>query len=170
MKTRKEKKKVQIGNYTLMGENCTIEDDVTIGPFCEIYDNVHIKKGTILQGRNRIAPNCIIGENCTLKNGATLTNHVTLKKNIFMGPNSIILGDDSSRNGERPTTVEENTSIGAGSIVKAGKNICSNVTIGAMTFVNTDIKNSGTYVGVPVKNKAISIWRKDAFRKSSYFG
>tara|TARA_B100001250_G_scaffold410019_1_gene435615 strand:- start:1825 stop:2334 length:510 start_codon:yes stop_codon:yes gene_type:complete len=157
--------KHKIGKYSIIGDGVIIGDNVIIGPYCEIYDGVNIGKNTILQGRNRIGPNCQIGENCTLKNGATLTNHTTLENGVFLGPNSIILGDDLSRNGKNNTVIGFNTQVGAGSIIKAGKKIAPNVVIGALSFVNKDISDDGIYVGVPIGKKPISVWNKTAFQR-----
>jgi len=157
--------RLHIGKYSIISDSAIIEDGATIGPYCEIHDGAHIKKGAVLQGRNRIGPHCVIGENVTLKNGAVLTNHTTIEDNVFMGPNSIVLGDDLSRNGKQNTLIGANTQIGAGTIIKAGKSICDNVIIGALTFVNKDITHSGTYVGIPVKRKSISVWSNNAFHR-----
>ena len=156
---------LHIGKYSIISESAIIEDGATIGPYCEIHDGAHIKKGALLQGRNRIGPNCVINENVTMKNGAVLTNNTVVEENVFMGPNSIVLGDDLSREGKSNTTIGKNTHIGAGTIIKAGVSICSNVTVGALTFVNKDITKSGTYVGIPVKRKSISVWSNDAFHR-----
>ena len=156
---------LHIGKYSIISDSATIEDGARIGPYCEIHDGAHIKKGALLQGRNRIGPNCVINENVTMKNGAVLTNNTVVEENVFMGPKIIVLGDDLSREGKSNTTIGKNTHIGAGTIIKAGVSICSNVTVGALTFVNKDITKSGTYVGIPVKRKSISVWSNDAFHR-----
>tara|TARA_Y100000004_G_C8934512_1_gene421486 strand:- start:640 stop:1134 length:495 start_codon:yes stop_codon:yes gene_type:complete len=157
--------RLQIADYCIISDSAIIEEGAVIGPYCEIGDGAHIKSGALLQGRNRIGPNCVVNDGVIMKNGSVLTNHTTLESNVFMGPNSIVLGDDLSRDGKRNTTIGNNTHVGAGSIVKAGVSVCENVTIGALTFVNKNITKSGTYVGIPVKRKSIALWSNDAFHK-----
>lgn len=45
----------------------------------------------------------------------------------------------------------DNVIIGAGSTIVGPVTICDNVVIGAMSLVNVDISEPGTYVGIPVR-------------------
>jgi serine acetyltransferase len=45
----------------------------------------------------------------------------------------------------------DNVVVGTGSTVIGPVTICDNVIIGAMSLVNKDITEPGTYVGIPVK-------------------
>ena len=141
---------LNIGPYCLIGENLQAEN-VSIGPYCEIKNNVTLGSNVVLQGRNRIAENCVIDDNVTIKYGTILTNYVHIKECTFVGPNVIIFGDDASRNGDRTTTIGSNCFIGGGAKINAGINIGDNVIIGASSFVNKDCLEEGTYVGSPIR-------------------
>ena len=83
---------LNIGPYCLIGENLQAEN-ASIGPYCEIKNNVTLGSNVVLQGRNRIAKNCVIDDNVTIKYGTILTNYVHIKECTFVGPNVIIFGD-----------------------------------------------------------------------------
>ena len=143
-------KGLTIGPYCLISENLRAENS-TIGPYCEIKKNVTLSSNVVLQGRNRIAQNCVIDDNVIIKYGTILTDYVHIKENTFIGPNVIIFGDDGSRSGARTTTIGSNCFIGGGAKINAGINIGDNIIIGASSFVNKDCLEEGTYVGSPIK-------------------
>ena len=110
-----------------------------------------IKENAIIQGRIRMGESCLIEENVTIKYGTILTSNVLLKKNCFLGPNVITLGSTHKRETIHGTIVGENTYIGAGSKIAGGVEVGDNITVGAMSFVNKNIFESGIYVGIPIK-------------------
>lgn len=54
----------------------------------------------------------------------------------------------------------DNVVIGTGSTVMGPVTICDNVIIGAMSLVNKDISEPGTYVGIPVKKISNHVSKK----------
>ena len=142
---------IEIGNFNVIGKNVFVGHNVRIGHNCIIEDNVKIGNNVILQANIKIAADTVIEDDCTLKHGTILTNKVLLKKNVFMGPNTITLGGTHKRETIHGTIIGENSYIGAGSQIAANTKICDDVTLGAFTFVNKDITESGTYVGIPAR-------------------
>ncbi len=63
---------VYIGAFTYIGENVTIADNVKIYPNCYIGDNVSIGEDTILFAGAKIYYECIIGSNCVINSGAII--------------------------------------------------------------------------------------------------
>ena len=90
-----------------------------------INSGVKIGRGVIVNTSSSIDHDCSVGDYCHIAVGAHLCGTVT---------------------------VGENTWIGAGSTISNNVSICSNTTIGAGAVVIGDIKEKGTYVGVPAKN------------------
>jgi serine O-acetyltransferase len=76
----------------------------------------------------------IIGDNCTIAQGVTV------------GQNSI--GNVAS--GEYPI-LESDINLGANSVVIGKIRIGCNVTVGAMTLVNKDVRGDSTVVGIPFR-------------------
>ncbi len=140
-----------IGSYNVIGNNVWCGKNVQIGHHCIIEDYVTIGNDVILQGNIKVASGAKIGNNCTLKHGTILTNQCILKDNVFMGPNTITLGGTHERKTEHGTVIGENCYIGGGSQIAANKNLCANVTTGALSFVNKDITDPGIYVGIPAR-------------------
>ena len=68
-----------------------------------------------------------------------------------MGPNTITLGGNHKREIIHGTVIGENCYIGAGSQIAANTQICDDVVLGAITFVNRNIVELGTYVGIPAR-------------------
>lgn len=145
-----------IESGVLLDGKCEIKNGAIIGPGCELKNNVIIEEGVVLQGRNRIAKNCIIKENSLIKYGSILTSNVLVGKNVFIGPNVIFLGSELSRSAthagaDNTSTIGDLAFVGAGTKVNAGINICNNAIIGAMSFVNKEISEAATYVGCPIR-------------------
>lgn len=111
--------------------DCTIGDNVFIGPFVEIQKNSIVNNNTKISSHSFICSGVTIGEDCFIGHGVMFTNdkfdcdvsnNWILKKtmignNVRIGSNSTIL----------PIIIENNVIIGAGSVVT--KNIKSNLII-----------------------------------------
>ncbi|MEA3316229.1 MAG: acyltransferase [Campylobacterota bacterium] len=116
---------------------CILEDNVFVGPFCEIQKGVRIGINTRVQSHTFI---------CEL---------VTIKEDCFIGHGVMFINDlfKDGKPSENPklwkeTLISSNVSIGSNSTILP-INICSNVVIGAGSVVTKDIKESGFYVGNP---------------------
>ncbi|WP_334088086.1 acyltransferase [Helicobacter typhlonius] len=118
---------------------CTLDDDVFVGPFCEIQCDAHICKRTRVQSHSFICSRVSIGEDC------------------FIGHNVMFINDKFSIGAPAPTSdIWESTHIG--NRVCIGSNatilpvsICDDVVIGAGAVVTKDITQSGFYVGNPAR-------------------
>ena len=129
-------KKVKIGNGVIINsfsylENCKIENKVTIGPYARIRPGtilktgskignfVEVKKSTIGK-KSKIPHLSYIGDSIlesSVNIGAgTITcnydgikkNKTKIKKNVFIGSNSSLVA---------PVTINENSIVGAGSVI-----------------------------------------------------
>jgi UDP-3-O-[3-hydroxymyristoyl] glucosamine N-acyltransferase len=142
---------VTIGNHTILHKGIQIGDDSVVGSFCEIGKNVKIGRNVVVQGRIRTGDDCTIEDDVTIKYGTILTGNVLLKRKCFLGPNVITLGSTHKRVELHGTVVGERTYIGAGSKLAGAVKVGDDIVVGAMSFVNRDIYESGIYVGIPVK-------------------
>jgi len=141
----------EIGHFNVIGRNVKVGDYAIIGHGCIIEDNVKIGNRVILQGNIKIASGTIIQDLCILKHGTILTNNALLKRNVFMGPNTITLGGTHKRVSEHGTIIGRNCYIGAGSQIAANKQLYDDITLGALSFVNRNLTESGIYIGIPVR-------------------
>jgi acetyltransferase-like isoleucine patch superfamily enzyme len=148
MSTSVISEKAKIGENVKIGHFCIIEDDVIIGDnttiigsnckftaYCEIRDNVKVGNGTTFGSRCTISANGIIGDNVTIKYGFVLTDTPVLEK----GDEKIVgyIGD--------------NTLIGANVTLMPGFNIGKNATIGACSQVRNNVGDNEIWFGSPAK-------------------
>lgn len=147
-----------IDSKSLIEGPCIFEDDVVIGPDCEIRPGVTVRSSSYLQGRNRIANNCVIESGVTIKYGSILTSNVYVGEDCFIGPNVIMTGDDTSRVQEeagnrKSTRIGAGTFIGANSIFMPAVHIGSGCIIGACSFIREDTFDKEVWFGNPAKFK-----------------
>ena len=118
---------------------CILEDNVFVGPFCEIQKGVRIGKNTRIQSHSFICELVTIGEDCFIGHGVMFVNDL-FKEGKPAG--------DSSK--WKETIIENNVSIGSNATILPVR-ICSNVVIGAGSVVTRDILKSGIYAGNPAR-------------------
>lgn len=119
--------------------DCTLCDDVFIGPFCEIQGDVRIGRRTRIQSHSFICSLVDIGEDC------------------FIGHGVVFINDKFSQGHPAPhSSMWESTHIG--NRVSIGSNatilpvsICDDVVIGAGAVVTHSITRSGFYAGNPAR-------------------
>lgn len=117
---------------TLIHPNAVICRDVKIGngsvimAGAVINTNVYIGDGVIVNTASSIDHDCVIGNYSHVSVGAHIAGTVNVGECVFIGAGATLINNLS---------IENNCKIGAGATVI------------------TDIKDSGTYVGVPAKKK-----------------
>lgn len=112
-----------------------IDPSVIIGNVSMGIGNI-ICAGTIATVNIKINNFNIINLDCTIGHDDILSDFITLYPSVNVSGN---------------TTIDELVEIGTGTQIIQGKNICSNVIIGAGTVIVKDINEEGTYVGVPAR-------------------
>lgn len=115
---------------------CELGEDVFIGPFVEIQNNVVIGNQTRVQSHSFICSNVSIGSDCFIGHGVMFTNDKFINRKLskdFL-----------------PTTIGNKVYIGSNATILP-VSICDDVVIGAGAVVTRDITESGTYVGNPAR-------------------
>ncbi|MDM3277988.1 N-acetyltransferase [Citrobacter sp. Ce104] len=119
--------------------DCTLGDNVFVGPFVEIQGNTQIGADSKIQSHTFICEYVSLGARCFIGHGVMFAN------DMFRGgkPNAdrnswgrIIIGDD--------------VSIGSGATILA-VTICDGAVIGAGSVVTKSITEKGVYAGNPAK-------------------
>jgi sugar O-acyltransferase (sialic acid O-acetyltransferase NeuD family) len=115
---------------------------VLIHPKSILGEQVKIEQGTVVMAGAII--NCCtrIGKGCIINTGATIDHDNIIEDYVHISPGANLAGT---------VRVGKGTWIGIGSIVSNNLSIVDNCTIGAGGLVVNDIKEAGTYVGVPVR-------------------
>lgn len=119
---------------------CKLDDNVFIGPFCEIQKGVSIGRNTKVQSHSFICELVTIGSDCFIGHGVMFIN------------DQFSSGGPAQGNKElwKETVVENNVSIGSNVTLLPVK-ISANVVIGAGSVVTKDINEPGVYCGNPAK-------------------
>lgn len=119
---------------------CTLEDDVFVGPFVEIQKGVKIGKKSKVQSHTFICELVTIGDDCFIGHGVCFINDLFANG----GP----AGGDQSLWEE--TKIGNRVSIGSNATILP-VTICNDVVIGAGAVVTKNIVESGVYVGNPAR-------------------
>jgi acetyltransferase-like isoleucine patch superfamily enzyme len=115
---------------------CTLHDEVFVGPFVEIQNDVIVRNRTRIQSHTFICSNVSIGEDCFIGHGVMFTNDKFANRKLSKNFLSTIIGNK--------------VYIGSNSTILP-VSICDDVVIGAGSVVTKDITESGTYTGNPAK-------------------
>jgi len=117
----------------------TLQDEVFIGPFCEIQRGVTLGRRTRVQSHTFICELVTVGEDCFIGHGVMFVND-----RLRNGP---ARGDTALW---ETTSIADRVSIGSNATILP-VSICSDVVIGAGSVVTRDIDHPGTYAGNPAR-------------------
>lgn len=115
-----------------------------VHPSAQIAFNAEIGKGTIVMANAVVNACANVGEHCIINTGAIIEHDNVIEDYVHISPNVALGGT---------VRVGALTHVGIGATVKNNTEICSDCTIGAGAVVVKNIKEPGTYVGVPIRKK-----------------
>ena len=111
-----------------------------IHPDAVISENVSIGQGTAVMAGAVINANARIGSGCIINTCASVDHDDQVGDYVHISVGAHLAGT---------VTVGDDTWVGIGAAVSNNISICENCMIGAGAVVVRDLKESGTYVGVP---------------------
>ena len=114
-----------------------------IHPTAAISDiDVEISAGTVVMANAVINTGTRIGKHCIINSGAVVEHDNRISDFVHISVGAKLAGTVS---------VGKSSWIGIGATVSNNVDICANCMIGAGAVVIRDIRDTGTYVGVPVE-------------------
>lgn len=113
-----------------------------IGRNVKMSKYINMGKGNIICEGNILTTNINIGDFNHINLSCTIGHDVIIENYITVYPGVNISGN---------VKIGNNSEIGTGSKIIQGKNISSDIIIGAGSVIVKDLCEKGTYVGVPVK-------------------
>ena len=144
--TMEEDKIVAIGNAEIRQKiQSQLSNLVTlIHPSAVVSRRVHIGEGTVIMAGAVINTDVVIGKGCIINTGASVDHDCKLEDFVHVSVGAHVAGTVS---------IGSKTWIGAGATVSNNVSICGHCMIGAGAVVVKDLKKSGIYIGVPVREK-----------------
>jgi len=125
---------VKVWHFTYVGDNTIIGDDVMIGSLCHIDYNVKIGSHVRIEGLTYIPPQTVIGDN------------------VFIGPATVFTNDPYPPSKKMVGVIVENdVSIGARSVIKAGVRLGRGCVIAMGSVVTKDVPSETLVMGSPAK-------------------
>lgn len=119
--------------------DCTLGDNVFIGPFVEIQGHTQIGDNSKVQSHTFICEYVTVGRNCFIGHGVMFANDMFREGK----PNA-------DRESWGRITLGDNVSVGSGATILA-VSICDGVVIGAGSVVTRSISEKGVYAGNPAR-------------------
>lgn len=114
-----------------------------IHPSAAIADiDVEIGAGTVVMANAVINSGTKIGKHCIINSGAIVEHDNRIDDFVHVSVGAKVAGTVS---------IGKGSWIGIGAAVKNNVNICSNCIVGAGAVVIKDIREAGTYIGVPAE-------------------
>ena len=133
-----------------------IGEDSKIWQYSIVLEGASIGTNCNINCHTFIENDVVIGDNVTVKSGVYLWDGLRIGSNVFIGPNVTFINDKCPHSKVYPdefliTTLEDNVSIGAGSIIMGGIKIGKDSMIGAGSLVTKNIPPSQLWYGNPAK-------------------
>lgn len=119
---------------------CSLGDNVFIGPFVEVQSDVVVGSDTKIQSHSFICSKVSIGSNCFIGHGVMFINDTFSSGKPAQGDESLW----------KKTVISDQVHIGSNSTILPVE-ICPNVVIGAGSVVTKSILEPGTYAGNPAR-------------------
>ena len=136
-------KTVSIGDNCIIGPNTVIKRNVEIRNDVKIGAGCYIDSGVIITGKAEI------GNNVTLRNYCIIARGTKIGDNSFLAPQCMFQNLPFKGEKSGGAEIGANCKIGTNVTFKEGIKVCNNVVIGTKAYVNKDIVEQGTYMGIP---------------------
>ena len=136
---------IGIGNNNIrkdIAEKNNVNWVTLVHPSAQKAMNVKIGKGTVVMANAVVNVCATVGEHCIINTGAIVEHDNVIEDFVHISPNVALGGT---------VRVGEKTHIGIGATVVNNVNICDDCVVGAGAVVVREIKEKGTYVGVPAR-------------------
>jgi len=144
-------------------ESSYIDDNVTIGADSKIWHFSHILSNTVIGNKCSLGQNVVVGPNVKIGNCVKIQNNVSiydgieLEDDVFCGPSCVFTNVHNPRakivrrNEFRKTKVRQGATIGANATIICGIVLGKYCFIGAGATVTKDVPDYALMTGVPAK-------------------
>ncbi|MCR5629806.1 acetyltransferase [Eubacterium sp.] len=126
----------------LMNKNIGRKFPVLVHPSAVIAESVTISEGTVIMAGAVINPDVCIGKGCIVNTSSSIDHDCVIGDYVHVSVGAHLCGT---------VNIGQQTWVGAGAIISNNISICDECIIGAGAVVVKDIKEEGTFVGVPAR-------------------
>lgn len=113
-----------------------------IASSANVSRHASVGEGSVVLHNANINAGANIGKGCIINTGANIEHDAWIGNYSHVSTGAIVNGD---------CKIGNSTFIGSGAVIANGISIVDNVIVGAGAVVCADIKEEGTYVGIPAK-------------------
>ena len=113
-----------------------------ISPLSHVSRDARIGRGSVIHHFAHINAGAKIGDNCIINSFANIEHDANIGNLTHISTSVMVNGD---------CMIGSCVFIGSNATLRIGAKITDNVTIGACSFVNSDITEPGFYKGIPAK-------------------
>lgn len=125
----------------------TIPTVTLVHPDAVISRRVTLGEGTVVMAGAVVNSDAVIGNGCIINTGASVDHDCKIADYVHISVGAHVAGT---------CVIGKRTWVGAGATVSNNVSICEDCMIGAGAVVVKDITRTGTYIGVPAKEKEMS--------------
>jgi len=166
---------MEIHETSLTNEHVILGKDSKIWKFCNIYGTkeapVKIGNNTQIGSYTEIKPDVEIGDNCRIQSYVFIPSACRIGNNVFIAPRVTFLTDKYPTIKktlddiweEEGVIIENNVTLGGGSIICPGVNINNNAFIGAGSIVTKNVDSYSIIIGNPARK--IGDVRDDRYKR-----
>jgi sugar O-acyltransferase (sialic acid O-acetyltransferase NeuD family) len=113
-----------------------------VSPRAYVGVEAQVGRGAFVAHHAHVGPAAVIADGCIVNTGAVIDHESTIGRCTHVSVNATVAGR---------CTLGARVFVGAGAVVIDGVTIADDVVIGAGAAVVADIREPGTYVGVPAR-------------------
>lgn len=144
-------------------ETAVIDDDVSIGRKTRIWHFTHVMPGSVIGencsiGQNvTVGPKAVIGDNCKIQNNVSVYPGVTLEDGVFCGPSMVFTNVFNPRatiprmKEARSTLVKKGATLGANCTIVCGYTVGEYSFVGAGAVITRDVPSHALMAGNPAR-------------------
>jgi acetyltransferase-like isoleucine patch superfamily enzyme len=142
----------EIHSTSFVGNNVTMGNNVKIGPFCLIEDDVIIGNDVTMKAFTEIRSKCKIGNNVSFGSRCTLASGTIVEDNAIIKYGFVATDTPKIENSERtPCYLKKNSMFGANVTLMPNVTVGENSEVGACSQVRHDIPDNEIWFGIPAK-------------------